>query len=93
MNFFSFNLLKNVSGTRLPKIGRDELLVWGVLALIIFLAVLIIWDAYLFYSTLQESRRRSEIAVPSGGVLAKDLAEALRILDERQAKLEPLLKR
>lgn len=88
MKLFSRDSIKIASFARVSTIGRDEVLVWGVVALGVVLGVLIIWDAYLFYYTFSHTREASRSIEEKAGLSANDIDEVIKLLDERKKKFD-----
>ncbi|MBI2640414.1 MAG: hypothetical protein HYW91_00835 [Candidatus Sungbacteria bacterium] len=85
------NPVKIISYVRLPLLGRKEVIVGGVAMLGAFLIFLILWDAYLFYGTLVETRMRSVVSGQKPAVSVGEFDEVIRLLDERKDKYDSLL--
>ncbi len=76
------------------RVSRDDIVVWGVMALVLLLALVILWDAVLFLATVIREREvaESEIIVVSP-LRGEELDEAIRLLDKRQEEFDEILAR
>lgn len=69
---------------------RDDILVWGTVAALAFLAFLILWDGYLFYVTVFKERERRETSLPSEILTSGEVEEAIEMLDEQKRRFEQI---
>ena len=74
----------------LSRLGCEDVLIWGTVALAFLLSILIFWDGYLFYQTILGERERAEITMRPPAVNRAKVEEIIKLLDERQQRFEQM---
>ncbi len=92
MKFLKLPAFKN-SGKMFSRLERETILVWGVMLVFVGAVLLIIWSGYLFYSTVINFKRPEKVVKKIVVIDPEEIAEVIRLLDERQQKFEEILER
>ena len=77
----------------LSHFGRDEFIILGVIILALFLAALIIFDAYFFYTSLKAEKEVVQAPHKITTLTSVEIDEAIKVLDERQQEFNRILGR
>lgn len=86
MKLFGPNLNVSKRLSWRPYLRQENVLVWGTIAAFVLSGALLVLDGYLFFtSVLQEGKRMPPI-VKLDTVMADEIEEAIKILDEREKK-------
>lgn len=96
---FSFAQLKNIKFTkeiriiRPVRLGRDDIMVLGIIILFLFLGAVLFADGYLFYQTVFKKEGASSVIKNSSVLTTADVEDAVKLFDERQKKFDEILAR
>lgn len=84
-------LTKAIAKLRGLRFTRENLTVWGIVALACLFAFVLFWDGYLFYRTVVKGREGAPPLEKRTILTSTELDEVVRLLDERRARFNEIL--